>query len=420
MAKAVNRLTARFVTTCTKPGRHADGDGLYLSVTPDGKRKRWTLLYKRNGRQREMGLGSASDTSLADARKAADAARALLRDGIDPLEAKRKAEAESNAPTFGVAADTFIAAHEPSWRNEKHVAQWKMTLSRARDDDGNLLKTGYCLPLIGKRVDEVTTEDVLTILQPIWNVKPETANRVRGRIEQVLDAAKVQGHRTGENPARWRGHLQLLLPKRTKLSRGHHAAMPYRDVPAFVQRLHAMRGVGAWCLEFVILTAARSGEARGATWSEIDLQAQTWTIPAERMKAGVEHVVPLPDRAVEILETVALLRREADKSGIVFPGLKLGKPLSDMGLANVLRRLEVDDVATVHGFRSSFRDWVGDETSFPRELAEQALAHAVGDDTELAYRRGTALAKRRKVMEAWERYLLDTKPANVVTIRRAK
>lgn len=359
MARALDRLSARFVATCSNPGRHADGGGLYLAIAPDGSRKRWVFFFKRNGKQREMGLGSASAVSLAEARKKADAARRLLADGIDPLEAKRAAGKPSMVPTFGEAADAHIAAMAPSWRNSKHEAQWRMTLSRVRGGDGKLTADGYCVSLRDKPVDQVDTAAVLAVLTLIWSDKPETAARLRGRIEAVLDAATAAGHRAGPNSARWRGHLALLLPKAKKLSRGHHAAMPYGDVPAFAAKLRLVRGMGALALEFLILTAARSGEVREARWREIDLAGALWTIPAERMKAGREHRVPLTSRSVEILRIVGQLRPAEDNGeGLVFPSSKRSRPLSDMTLTAVLRR-HADGEFTAHGMRSSFRDWGG-------------------------------------------------------------
>lgn len=414
MARSVNRLSARLVATIKEPGRYADGAGLYLLVTP--RQKSWTFVYIREGRRRELGLGSAATISLADARRKAEAIRRQLADGIDPLDAKREAERDRRIPTFGEMADRHIETMRPSWRNEKHAAQWAMTLGRSRDRDGKLLGTGYCLELADSRVDEITTEDVLAVLKPIWSTKPETASRVRGRIEAVLDAAKAAGYRSGENPARWRGHLALLLPRRQKLKRGHHPAMPYADVPPFMARLRTAPGMGALALRFAILTAARSGEVRGARWAEIDLDERTWTVPAARMKGGRPHRVPLSEPAVKILRELAVMRPEDDDgSALVFPGLR-GRPLSDMSLSAVLRRLGFGHV-TVHGFRSSFRNWAGDRTNFPREVAEAALAHVIGG-VEGAYRRSDAFEKRRRLMDAWAAYLETTEADKVVHLHR--
>ncbi|TXN40702.1 site-specific integrase [Methylobacterium sp. WL7] len=381
MARLLNRLNARKVVTLETAGRHADGGGLYLSISADGRR-RWVFLYRWHGRLREMGLGIPRDVPLARAREAAAQARELVSQDQDPLEVRRRTR---TVKTFGTVADEFIVTMQVQWRNEKHAAQWQNTL---REYAGAL----HSLP-----VDAISTEDVMRVLRPIWAEKQETASRVRGRIERVLDAAKAQGMRTGENPARWRGHLDLLLPKRQKLSRGHHKAMAYKDVPAFMQRLQTATGVSIRALEFTILTAARSGETLGALWSEIDLNAGVWTVPAKRMKAGREHRVPLVGRAVEILNE-AQVRRLADNPH-VFPGQRLGKGLSVMALEMVMRRAKLTE--TPHGFRSAFRDWAGEETDYPREIAEAALAHLVGDAVERAYRRGDALEKRRALMDAW-------------------
>lgn len=408
MALAINRLNARQVGTITKPGRHADGGGLYLAVDASGAR-RWLFLFRwkadpmqpGTGRLREMGLGPVRAVPLAAARDAAAKAREMVRAGVDPIAAKRRAAGATEAPTFGEVAEAHIATMAPAWRNAKHVDQWRMTLSVQRGHDGAFLDTGYCKALRSKPVADVSTKDVLAALEPVWTEKNETASRVRGRVEAVLDAAKAKGLRSGENPARWKGHLALMLPKRQKLQRGHHAALPYAELPAFLKRLRLVRGMSAFALEFAILTAARSGEVRGARWPEMDLDRGVWTVPADRMKAGREHRVPLSPRALEILELLAQIKGRA--GDLVFPGQKRGAALSDMTMTALLRRLNVN--ATAHGFRSSFRDWAGDHTTFPREVAEAALAHAVGDATEAAYRRSDALEKRRALMAAWDQYL---------------
>jgi integrase len=296
-----------------------------------------------------------------------------------------------------------VRALRPGWRNEKHAKQWETTL----ESDASALAR---VP-----VNQIETDDVLRVLKPIWLAKPETAGRVRGRIERVLDAAAAKGFRSGENPARWKGHLDQLLPQRKKLSRGHHSALPYADVPGFMDRLAKREGMAAKALGFLILTAARSGEVRGARWEEMDLEAAVWTVPADRMKAGREHRVPLSARAVEMLREVEPISGKSP-SALVFPGQK-GRPLSDMSLAAVLRRMDCGH--TVHGFRSSFRDWAGEVSTFPREIAEAALAHVVGDATERAYRRGDALDKRRKLMDAWAGYALtaEAPSASVVPLR---
>ncbi|PYE40490.1 integrase [Rhizobium sp. PP-F2F-G20b] len=385
MALALNKLSARAVTTIAKAGRHGDGGGLYLVVDASGA-KRWVFLYRREGRLREMGLGGLNAVTLARARELATTARAQLQAGVDPIAAK--AVVIASKPTFGEVADDFVTDMTPQFRNAKHIAQWTMTL------------TTYAAALRPKPVDEVMTADVLNVLKPLWSQKPETASRLRGRIERVLDAAKAKGYRSGENPALWRGHLDKLLPRRQKLTRGHHAAMPYADVPAFVRQLRDRPALSARALEFTILTAARSGETYGATWKEIDLKAAVWTVPKERMKAQREHRVPLAPQALQIVKELSLLG--TDPEAFVFPGQKKGRPLSVMAMEMILRRMNID--VTVHGFRSSFRDWCGEATEFPREVAEAALAHVVGDETERAYRRGDALEKRRKLMVAWADY----------------
>lgn len=389
MGRTMNKLTARTVETAKEPGKYGDGGGLYLVISKDGDslRRRWLLYFNWNGKRRELGLGSAREVSLAMARAAAERARQLVRDGVDPIRAKK--QEPTRIPTFGEVADAYVQTMKPQFRNEKHIAQWSMTL------------TTYAAPLRGLPASEIKTEDVLAVLKPLWGSKPETASRLRGRIERVLDAAKAKGFRSGENPAAWRGHLSNLLPKRTKLSRGHHAAMAYTEVPHFVAQLRTKSATAARALEFAILTAARSGEVREATWAEFDLTAQTWTVPARRMKAGREHRVPLPSRAIEILQEMAL--NGTEPGGYVFPGSRTGRPLSVMAMDMTLRRMNVD--VTVHGFRSSFRDWAGEESHFPREIAEAALAHVVGDQTERAYRRGDALEKRRQLMAAWEEFV---------------
>ena len=382
MARVQSKLTDAACRAVKDAGRLSDGGGLYLVVKPTGA-KSWVFMWKQQGKRREMGLGSFPTVKLAKARALAAEQRAKVADGGDPIKERQK-EVE---PTFGECADRFLEAMEVQWRNEKHRAQWRMTLTK------------YAAPLREKRVSEIDTNDVLAVLTPIWTKIPETASRLRGRIERVLDYARARGWRSGENPALWRGHLKSVLPAPTKLSRGHHAAMPYADVPTFVARLREANSVSAKALEFVILTAGRSGEVREAVWDEFDLDAALWTIPGMRMKAGRIHRVPLVPRAVEILEYMARIR----VSDYVFPGQKPGRPLSLMAFEMQMRRLEAD-AFTVHGFRSAFRDWAGDQTNFPREVAEAALAHTVGDATERAYRRSDALAKRRSLMEEWAAY----------------
>ena len=414
MARSINRLSSVFVKACNEPGRYADGRGLYLAVDSEG-RKRWVFIYTMKAKRREMGLGSARDVSLREARDACEDARAKLRAGIDPLGERRALKAR---PLFGAFAEAYIKAHEAGWKNPKHKAQWRMTLSCERDDKGELKDSGYCLVLRKRPVDTITTDDVLAILKPIWLEKNETAARLRGRIEAVLDAAKAKGWREGDNPARLRGHLDKLLPAVGKMKRGHFAAMAYEDVSAFVEKLRRGSGTATLALEFIIFTGVRSGEARGARWSEIDLDAATWTIPAIRMKAGNEHVVPLSEAAQDVLARARRLAGGGDDA-LVFPSLmKPGVALSDMAMKAVMKRHGAGEY-TVHGFRSAFRDWAGDRTSFEREIAEMALAHTVGDATERAYRRGTALDKRRKLMEAWASYLSETGGGKVIALKSA-
>lgn len=403
MARPINKLSATKCESKTlKVGRHSDGGGLYLSVSKAGT-KSWVFIYVQEKHDRfgvrrakvEMGLGSYPTVSLALARERAAAYRTAVAEGHNPKSLRDKA----SEPTFGECAEAFISSMENGWRNAKHRAQWRSTLET------------YCASVWNTRVSSVGTEEVLAILNPIWLTKAETAQRVRGRIERVLDYAAARGWRHGPNVAIWRGHLRALLPKPEKLKRGHHASMPYKDVPALIQRLQKLSAMSARGLEFLILTAARTGEVIGATWAEFDLEAGIWTVPAERMKAGREHRVPLPARATEIVKTL----HDARTSDYVFPGEKPKTPLSSMAFAMLLRRMELDDF-TPHGFRSSFRDWCGDETHFPREIAEAALAHKIPNQTEAAYRRSDALAKRRTLMESWARYCLDYEPKKVVRL----
>jgi integrase len=392
------KLSARTAATA-KAGRHGDGRGLWLVVSGTGARK-WVFRFTFAGRVTEMGLGNAS-VSLAAARDKAAEARKLVAAGLNPITARRETERlAAGTPTFGQCADEIIAAKASEWRNAKTSAQWNMTLSE------------YAKPLRALPVDEVTTADVLSALQPVWLATPETASRLRGRIEAVLDYAKAHGWRSGENPATWRGHLALILPKRQRLARGHHAALPYPDVPAFIGKLRERDAMAAHALEFTILTAGRSGEVLGTRWREVDFGTKVWTIPAGRMKAAREHRVPLSGRAMAILDRLA----EMKLGEFVFPGQRAGKPLSGMALAMVLRLVNGDG-ATVHGFRSAFRDWAGEETHFPREIAEQALAHATGGAVEQAYRRGDALEKRRSLMEAWASFCEPGASGKVIPIR---
>lgn len=388
-------LTARKVETA-KPGKYGDGANLYLVVSKTGTKK-WVLRFTFRGKPKEMGLGSAASVPLADAREKATTARRKIAQGTNPIEERKR---EGGIPTFGEVADDVRQSLSQGFRNEKHKAQWRSTLET------------YAASLRAKSVDTIGTDDVLAVLKPIWTVKAETASRVRGRIEKVLDAAKAKGFRNGENPARWRGHLDHLLPRPSRLARGHHAAMPYEDVAGFIANLQKREASAAVALELCILTAARSGEILGMQWSEIDLDKKIWTVPANRMKAGREHRVPLSPRAVAILRQL-----ERPKTGdFVFAGQARNKPLSNMAMEMVLRRMKIEG-ATVHGFRSSFRDWAGNVSNFPREVVETALAHVIGDKAEQAYRRSDALEKRRKLMDEWAAYCSTPRTGKIVSFR---
>lgn len=405
MSRSIHKLSARRVETETRIGKHGDGGGLCLIIAKDGS-KRWVFAYQRNKRRREMGLGSASEVGLAKARDLAAAARQLLADGIDPLEARRAAEAETAAIArraetqhhgpilFGPFAESYIDTHEEGWKNPKHRQQWR-----------NTIKT-HAAALLEMPVQDIRTDDVVAVLKPIWRRVPETASRLRGRIENILDAAKASKHIESpwENPARWKGNLSHLLPKRkTKKQVRHHPAMPFDQLPDFWQRLRARPALAARALELTILCATRTNETLRMTWSEVDLDAAVWTVPAERMKMGVEHRIPLSDAAVAILR--GLVRgSNCPPSAFVFAGQKMGKPLSQMSMSMVLRRMKLRQY-TVHGMRSSFRDYMGEMTGHPESVVEQALAHQIGDETSRAYRRGDALLKRRVLMNDWEAYL---------------
>ncbi len=404
MARGLNRLTARQVATLAKPGRHADGGNLYLQIVPSGTRQ-WVFFFQLNSRQREMGLGNAGSggMTLAEAREKAIAARRQLAQGTDPIEARKvaKATAEAAGTTFGQFADDYVESHKAGWSNPKHAAQWAMTLGDA-----------YCAPIRTKPIIDISIDDVLAVLVPVWQSVPETARRVRMRLEKVLDAARVRGLRTGENPARWKGHLDHLLPKHGKASRGHHAAMPWAEVPDFLRMLEARDGTAALAFRFLILTACRTGEVLNARWSEIDFDTTTWTIPVERMKAQREHRVPLSKAALAVLDQAR--GRHAE---FAFSGPSDAGPLSGMALLMLLRRMKRDDI-TAHGMRSAFRDWAAECTNFSREVCEMALAHAVENATEAAYRRGDLFDKRRKLMEVWAAFCEPRKSAKIVPMKR--
>lgn len=396
MARAINILTARSVAALKEPGRHSDGGGLYLRITTAGARS-WVFMSAVGGKRVEIGLGAASSVSLATARSIATNMREAVALGNDPrgVLAPKQAPEPEPVKSFGQFAEEYIASVEDGWKNPTHKQQWRNSL---RDHAGIIRD---------KPLDQITTEDLLTILQPIWLTKSETAGRVRGRIERILDAARVRGFipRDMANPARLKGHLDLLLPKRPSLVRGHHAALPYKDAPAFMASLRTRPALAARCLEFTILTAARSGEALGASWGEIDQTERLWRVPGSRMKAGVDHVVPLSEAAVALLDR--LRPDDAKPQDRVF--MIDGAARSNMAMAMLLRRMDMSHITT-HGFRSTFRDWAGDCTSFPREIIEAALAHTISNKAEAAYRRGTAIERRRTLMAEWADYLYA--PAN--------
>ncbi|BAM86557.1 putative phage integrase [Bradyrhizobium oligotrophicum S58] len=392
MAHLVGRLTALKVTKVKKPGMYADGAGLYLQVTGDGEKtpaKSWIFRFTLRGRSREMGLGSFSIFGLGEARAKAAEYRRQVYEGIDPIEARRAQRAQAAlkaaaALTFKECTKQYLAAHSAGWRNAKHAAQWSSTL-----------KT-YAEPVIGSlSVHSIDTALVMKIIEPLWSKKPETASRLRGRIEAVLDWATVRGFRRGENPARWRGHLDKLLPARAKVRKvKHHAALPYDELPALMAALRAQEGVAARALEFLILTAARTGEVIGARQDEI--RDKVWTVPAGRMKASKEHRVPLSAAALAVIDA---LRKEPG-GAYTFPGAKHDKPLSNMAMLALLDRMGRSDL-TAHGFRSTFRDWAAECTDYPNEVVEMALAHTISSKVEAAYRRGDLFEKRRALMSDW-------------------
>jgi integrase len=407
VARNIERLSALAVSRAKAPGYYPDGAGLYLHITSTGA-KSWVYRFMLAGKAREMGLGPFPDTTLSEARGNAMQFRKLRREGIDPIEWRKAAKAQArleaaSSITFKECAAAYIKAHKAGWRNAKHADQWESTL------------TTYVEPVFGALpVQGIDTGLVMRALEPIWSEKPETASRLRGRVENILDWARVRGYRTGENPARWRGHLDKLLPRQSKIARvEHHAALPYSQVGAFMASLRAQEGVAARMLEFVILTGARTGEAIGAHFSEI--KDDVWVVPAGRMKGGREHRVPLSPAAAAIVETM----RALGAGDYLFPGGKTGKPLSNMAMLVLLRRMNRADL-TVHGFRSTFRDWAAERTNFPSEVVEMALAHAVSGKVEAAYRRGDLFEKRRKLMEAWASYCAaPARGGQVVAMRRA-
>ena len=389
MPRQAKALSVRRVETVKGPAMLADGNNLYLQVTAAGA-KTWIFRYKLNDRRRDMGLGGASVVSLADAREKAHEARKLVAAGIDPIEARRHQEA-APAPavtTFRNVAEEYIESHSSGWKSDKHAKQWRATLET------------YAYPTIGAlAVERIDTALVVEILRPIWTTKTETAARVRGRIEAVLDYAKVLGKRAGENPARWKGHLDHILPAKADVARvEHHASLPYAEMPMFFRRLQVQDGISARALEFAILTACRTAEVLGARWDEIDIDGRLWTLPPERMKADALHRAPLSEPAINLLRKMETIRQ----GDYVFAGHAAGKPLSNMALAMALRRMKVD--ATPHGFRSTFRTWAAEKTSYPDGVCEAVLAHVQGDKVQAAYQRGDLLEKRRHLMNEWASY----------------
>jgi integrase len=395
--KVAKELGALAISRLTAEGIHAVGGvpGLHLQIR--GNSKSWVLRIKVGAKRRDMGLGSYPGVTLSTARENARRARQSVDNGSDPILERAKTRSEllakqSSLLPFSDATQKFIAAKSSEWRNAKHLQQWANTLAT------------YALPVIGKmHVGDVRTDHILKILEPIWNTKTETATRVRSRIEQVLDWSIARKYREGDNPARWRGHLDKLLPRPTKIAKvGHHEALPLDEMPSFMTKLTQLPGTGAKALEFLILTAARSGEVRGALWSEIARDRAEWVVPAERMKAGKEHRLPLSKAAIELLEN---LPRNSE-SDLIFPS-KTNRPQSDMTLTATMRRMGLS--ATPHGFRSTFRDWASERTSHSREAAEMALAHVIPNKVEAAYRRGDLMEKRRALMEDWSRFCLGSK-----------
>src|SRR6516165_3931788 len=404
MARQIERLTALKVEAKElAPGMYPDGAGLYLRVTPEGARN-WVLRYMLDRRPRWMGLGPLSLYGLADARARAQDARRKRHDGIDPIEARRAERTRqrldaAKAVTFKQCAESYIASHRAGWRNEKHKYQWSATLNV------------YVYPVIGTLpVQTVDIGLVRKVLEPIWTTKPETASRVRQRIEKILDFAKVCGYRDGENPARWRGHLDNVLPARSRVRVVEHfAALPYAELPAFIVSLRAREAIAARALEFLVLTAARTGEVIGTRWNEIDLLDKTWTVPAARMKAHREHRVPLSARTIVILREMKAARNGNDDNAFIFPGPNPRRPLSNVALLRLLERMQLDNL-TVHGFRATFKTWASERTSFQNEIVEASLAHTIGGKVEQAYMRGDMFEKRRRLMQQWATFC-TTAPA---------
>src|SRR5579859_2122395 len=407
MARPIGKLNALAVARLDAPGRHSDGGGLYVQISKEGARS-WVYRFMLHSRAREMGLGSLSDVSLAEARKRAAECRLLKSAATDPIETRRRQRREAaleaaRAVTFKECAEAYLEAHKPGWRNAKHIAQWGSTLER------------HAFPVFGAlSVHAVDTGLVMRVLEPLWRSRPSTANRLRGRIECVLDWAKAKGYRTGENPARWRGHVENILPHLSKV-RGvqHHKALPYEEIGEFMRALRAKECMAARALEFLILTATRTGETINARWAEFDRENRTWTIPGHRMKAGRDHRVPLSGAAMSLLATLP-----HDSMGdYLFPGAKRGKPLSNMAMLVLLKRMKCSHI-TAHGFRSTFRDWSAECTGHGHEVAEMALAHAISNKVEAAYRRGDLFEKRRLLMDDWANYCDGRNLAKVIQFKR--
>jgi integrase len=403
MRREGNKLSAPAVRAAREPGLYGDGHGLYLQVSAFDT-KAWIFRYMLDGRARKMGLGALHTVTLAEAREEAEAARKKVRKGIDPIEEQkvarlqRKVEA-AKAMTFKQCADAYIKANEATWKNDKHVAQWHSTFNNTRR--GKRIYPAATADINDLPISAIDTGLVRKVLEPIWYSTPETASRVRGRVERVLAWATVAGYRAGDNPARWTGHLKELLPAKAKVAAVvHHSAVAYLDMPTFMKELRLKKGISALALEFTILTAARTGEAIGAKWAEIDLNTKLWTVPPERMKSGKEHRVPLSERALTLIEG---LRSDGD---FLFAGARGDKPLSNMAMLELVRGMR--EGLTVHGFRSTFRDWAAEQTSYPHEMCEIALAHTVGNKVEAAYRRGDMMEKRRRLMDDWAAYCEQT------------
>lgn len=399
---ASGKLSAALVSNIKKPGTYFDGSGLRLQVTKAGG-KTWLFRFQLNNKTREMGLGSFKTVSLKDARDKAAQAKALLDQGVDPIAHRKAAKhktADANTWTFDKCANAYIDSQSPAWTNPKHTSQWRNTMKQ------------YASPVFGNMpVASIDTGLVMQVIEPLWQTRTETANRVRGRIENILSWAIVRGYREGPNPALWRGHLSMLLPQRNKIQKPrHHPAMPYQDVAGLMAQLKPKVGISAKALQLTILTAVRTGEVVGANRDEFDMDNRIWTIPDIRMKAKREHRIPLSEQAITLLDSLPT------KDGWLFPSTHYGKHISNMAMLKLLKRDMGYPSLTVHGFRSSFRDWVAEQTVYPRELAEAALAHVLADRTESAYQRGDYLEERRALMQSWADYLDRIQASNVVSI----